>query len=59
MTAEPIPGAVVHELLDDALEDLLLVMSRSDLTGPYLQSLAAWEVRELALVTHRCSLDCC
>ena len=43
----------------DTLDDLLVVMTRRDLTGAFLQMLTPTEVHELARVTRVCPLACC
>jgi hypothetical protein len=59
VTASETSADTVHELWGDTLDDLLVVMTRRDLSGPYLQALAPTEVQALARITRGCHLACC
>lgn len=59
VTRREAPEAQGHESCRDVMEDLMVVMSRRDMSGAYLQVLTPPEVRQLARVTRACSLACC
>lgn len=59
VTTSQATGDRVLELWGETLDDLLVVMTRRDLSGVYLQALTPTEVRELARVTRVCPLACC